>query len=91
MDISKLKNIILSENLQKYAKIYFDVIYYGGENCLSIKKISENTFHLCILGERGKIIFDSNNLSEEEACKIALEYLTDFKFLYESDINTKTL
>lgn len=93
LNIENLKKIILEEGLQNYAKIYFDSIYYGGENCLCIKKITSEQVHLCVIGERGRIVFEDKNLNENIACQIALKYMRDFKFLFanEQEENKKTL
>ncbi|MEI3092767.1 MAG: hypothetical protein V8T48_02305 [Oscillospiraceae bacterium] len=79
------KKNILNEGLQNYARIYFDTIYYGGENCICIKKITSEQVHVCIIGERGRIVFEEKNLNENIACQVVLKYMRDLKFLFEDE------
>lgn len=82
MNLVEMNKIILEEQLDGYAKFYPQTIYHG-ENCLSYKRLNNNLFEVLAMGERGKIAFHYENLSEHDACNTILEYLRDSKFLAE--------
>ena len=82
MTIQELDMFIENENLDKYLTFYSGTIYHG-ENCLSYAKSEDGLYEVLAMAERGKEVFHYKTLSENEVCKIVLEYLREAKFLHD--------
>ena len=76
MTIQEMHLIISREELEKYNRFYFGCRYIG-ENCLSMKELTDGQYEVCVTSERGN--HHIHVFPESDACEYVIHYLRFWK------------
>lgn len=80
MTIQEMKDIILQEELESYSRFSFGTRYTGAQG-ISMNRLPDGQYEICITGERGKHTIQI--LAEGEACEKVIDYLRFGKEMQE--------